>query len=35
VVAAMSFKPEELPRAREAARAIVEELRSDPVPVTA
>jgi nanoRNase/pAp phosphatase (c-di-AMP/oligoRNAs hydrolase) len=35
VVAAMSFKPDELPRAREAARAIVEELRSDPVPVTA
>ena len=27
VVAAMSFKPEELPRAREAARSIVEELR--------
>jgi len=27
VVAAMSFKPEDLPRAREAARAIVEELR--------
>jgi len=31
VVAAMSFKPEELPRAREAANAIVEELRREPV----
>ena len=31
----MSFKPEELPRAREAARTIVEELRSEQVPVSA
>jgi hypothetical protein len=31
VVAAMSFRPEELPRAREAAGAIAEELRADPV----
>jgi hypothetical protein len=30
VVAAMSFKPEELPRAREAAHAITEELRREP-----
>lgn len=35
VVAAMSFKPEELPRAREAARAIVEELRQEPAAVSA
>ena len=35
VVAAMSFKPEELPRAREAARAIVEELRAEPVSASA
>jgi nanoRNase/pAp phosphatase (c-di-AMP/oligoRNAs hydrolase) len=35
VVAAMSFKPDELPRARAAAQAIAEELRSDPVPVPA
>ena len=31
VVAAMSFKPGELPRAREAAQTIVEELRAGPV----
>ena len=35
VVAAMSFKPDELPRAREAARAIAEELRAEPAPVPA
>ena len=35
VVAAMSFKPEELPRAREAARAIAEELRAEPATVSA
>jgi len=35
VVAAMSFKPEDLPRAREAARVIVNELRAEPVPVSA
>jgi hypothetical protein len=35
VVAAMSFKPEDLPRARAAAASIVEELRAEPVAVRA